>query len=818
MERLGSGNTFVSVVLENSYFQHGKTIVNQPRKKDMEISKETFLWLHGKIDEKFKAILDEKGEPYPDPKKRTLYHGIGDKDRKEGFKRSWSNLYGCFYLYLSSNERLWPELSEEIQEQLETYDGPARRLYQLYLFFTRGEKEGDKYIIPEYETLSDDFLIIYKAFLNSSELWEAFLKRVEEDRIKRDQRRTIDDQLIDQSGQKLDIPAFNMDSPGLECYRCFLKDRTEEIETCIVVIDFSKEKTGSSDKFPAYIPFAPSGAAYNGFLESRNAGGFVVLDLRTRDGRPAQMILSKGLDGEFKNSELALGATVNYSAGYQTPYAGPIAFLKISQSKKREILKLIKQKKIPLPGKIPDQIRLYFKKHKGIKIEGRHCFTLEKLGEFLSLEKNRAEILRNYEGKYRGYTLNVGRREISRSCFEVFPDGRLEARTIGGTLYNGRVEIAKVNGIVMFSLKSTIDETRYQILLSKPTNPREKNLVLKGVYSGVSSGDPSAGRIFLRRTNEEFETMSLEFREILSEFGQDQELYEELIGFFSGREDLYVDDVNIINPRHLPFPEKWDDLSVHEGVYEAYYLSSRSKGKIVKQRPLRITKDGIVNMKSFDLDEENNILHHGKAFSYGHTLYVHTYRGNYSEYVGVMMFYVERESGSRTLLGIYAIPSTAGSNPVAGRMVLVKSKRHFEELMPKNYSLDNRKDYDLLNNNPRHTNLGKFLTGKTNNYIKSKRETEINDFAEVRYESYGHLYFTSACYYASVLDDGKQTLHNFRQAFIHGFGNFPGDYAWLERELYSAGGSLADKGYSKELRAIASEFGKGEAKTKNEYP
>lgn len=111
------------------------------------------------------------------------------------------------------------------------------------------------------------------------------------------------------------------------------------------------------------------------------------------------------------------------------------------------------------------------------------------------------------------------------------------------------------------------------------------------------------------------------------------------------------------------------------------------------------------------------------------------------------------------IVGVYASLSANGK-PVIGRVLL---KKDTTDTIPEIIKIHSE-EYKKLNFSS--YNIGKFLIGKSHNYIKSIRKTNFSHLQN--YSDFGEIYFSAASNYAF---EGKFNLaaNTLEKAFYHGF-------------------------------------------------
>jgi hypothetical protein len=202
-------------------------------------------------------------------------------------------------------------------------------------------------------------------------------------------------------------------------------------------------------------------------------------------------------------------------------------------------------------------------------------------------------------------------------------------------------------------------------------------------------------------------------------------------------------------------------------------VSIDSTKQFLNLHPIIIQEDGVVKFKS-----TNDILYIGEArFFKGSILTIILTHRVHPEcdperHDGMFLFFTGNLSYAKIkhLYGLSNLLSSNTNSPRASREVLLKSDILFSEakydIIKLPLATDNKEVITKFKNfNIEYENLGMFFFGEENNLIKSFREPN-RGFK--RLINYGELFFTSACYHASI-GQYEKAKENLKRAFEHGF-------------------------------------------------
>lgn len=405
------------------------------------------------------------------------------------------------------------------------------------------------------------------------------------------------------------------------------------------------------------------------------------------------------------------------------------------------------------------------------------------------------------DGSYEGYVFVNGDRQFAKFRLYFDKSGTTMFRSPHTGEFSGYFRVIQENGILIayYDYKKELQNYRVQIILGLPREGEEK---LFGIFSGIDRNNrPMAGRCLLNKAKEEsYEDIEIAF---LSNVQKVKKI-PELLDFFLGnnvdkpyydsplhilnflRPDIYFKETELLqNPIHR------DRLKNLSGTYRLYRLSTNRLNII--STILKLSEDGYFESKDHRRAENS---YRGRAYIIETSILCFNIErwNNDRAYGGQMLFYVggKNREGFRHLHGA-SILITNDPSIRCGREVLTKIDEAYvkleSEIIP--LPIDNADPTKFNKLNQEHENLGYFLMGDTNNLIKTARDP---DRKFVREENYGHLYFSSACYFAQKyrenMDDNdvkKWLLFNLKKAFHHGFGLTTQDQMWIKEETNNGG-------------------------------
>lgn len=214
-------------------------------------------------------------------------------------------------------------------------------------------------------------------------------------------------------------------------------------------------------------------------------------------------------------------------------------------------------------------------------------------------------------------------------------------------------------------------------------------------------------------------------------------------------------------------------ISHFAGLYESWYCSpsqEQDARSSIKKARLKIRKDGTVRLKTpyqeykgfATLLLETDVLE--ISASGGEFNDESRRNGGLSMTFSLGGSWRREKPDIQHLHGVSSSVYTDGG-PIVMREVLIKVPDN-EEVEIEDIPIGGEKYWKILNeSNGQKRDLILFLTGQTENYIKTFRSPD-KEFR--RWEDYGLLYFTSALYWAGK-GEYKECLKNLGLAFSHGF-------------------------------------------------
>jgi len=187
------------------------------------------------------------------------------------------------------------------------------------------------------------------------------------------------------------------------------------------------------------------------------------------------------------------------------------------------------------------------------------------------------------------------------------------------------------------------------------------------------------------------------------------------------------------------------------GPYKGYF--HRQVGEI-EEFSLKISKDKSVRILELD-DEYSGVI------EFNSNNLICTLQNRYKRRRAYMIFYVGLSKNLYEIPGVYASLSASGK-PVVGNILLQKTSK---EITPRVINV-NSEEYLELNKSSK--NIGKFLIGKTQNYIESSRK---NDFDSLSHdEDFGDVYYNLSKYFL-LLKNEEKSLKYLDLSYNHGFGD-----------------------------------------------
>lgn len=498
--------------------------------------------------------------------------------------------------------------------------------------------------------------------------------------------------------------------------------------------------------------------------------------------RIVHIILTTG-NIPFYDRELSLGVFISVDNDTR-PSGGAIAFEKLpSDFNKDQALE------IPVP------IRFFLRNH-DYTMEETDVSTLKQLEQSM-LEKfpvmnSTSQQMRQLAGAYCCYAISRTRR-LLLVYFNIQENGNVEFKRSNHTTYFGELSL-HYPALAIIRTETSNRQSKYHTVLSMPDfGPYE---FLEGVYSGIDShSNPKAGRCLFRKLPDGTVFENLEPAEVaLKSSAEHQSILKAYPGFnkfFSSQgEDFFIEDSKLLardDIFDIEFPKgSREKLPQIEGVY-TYLRTSTFDGNMVKEYPISIDKDGYVLVAG-------KFLSNGKAHIYGDLLYIHLFHNEtrfsgrpdadslgMPDYDGLAIFKIPpAKQPPEYLSGVY-VSSNYDQYPVCGRIVLVRSKESFNRLSPQVFKFSKR-DFEVLN--ARTSNLGHFLVGPNDNFIKlSQQQVENTSRASFQrnFELSRNLFY-AACFLAKE-KRGEEALDTLQKALEYGFDDETLLYAEMKKSF-----------------------------------
>lgn len=508
--------------------------------------------------------------------------------------------------------------------------------------------------------------------------------------------------------------------------------------------------------------------------------------------RIVHMILTTG-NIPFYDRELSLGVYISVDNDTR-PSGGAIAFEKLSAEFNKEDLK-----------DIPAPIR-FFLRHHDYTMEETDVSTLKQLEKSM-LEKypvmnSASQQLQLLAGVYCCYAISRTRR-LMLVYFNIQENGRVEFKRSNHTTYYGELTL-HYPALAIIRTETSNRQSKYHTVLKIPDDGPYK--FLEGVYSGIDSySNPKAGRCLFRKLANDTVFENLKPAEFALKSSPEHqnilEAYPSFNKFFSSQgEDFFIEDSKLLardDIFDIEFPKgSKEKLPLIEGVY-TYLRTSTFDGSMVKEYPISIDQDGYVMVMG-------KFLSKGKAHIYGDLLYIHLFHNETRfsgrpdaesqemvDYDGLAIFKIPpAKQPPEYLSGVY-VSSNYDQYPVCGRIVLVRNRESLNQLSPQVFKLSKR-DFEVLN--ARTSNLGHFLIGPNDNFIKLSQQQIENTSRAVFQRDFelSRNLFYAACFLARE-KRGEEALETLQKALEYGFD----DETMLKAEM-----KKSFRAFEKEVQSI----------------
>jgi len=402
-------------------------------------------------------------------------------------------------------------------------------------------------------------------------------------------------------------------------------------------------------------------------------------------------------------------------------------------------------------------------------------------------------------GVYIGYAFSSTDKQFIKFRLRFNDDGTTRYKSPATSEYKGNFRIIYRDPsliVANYDYRGDLDMSRIQIILKLP---KEGETKLFGIYSGFDGENrPMAGKcLLIEEPTTAYEDIQIDFIKNIhkTEYPNVELIYSYFLGGKSAPpyEDIHLDILNILRPMTYLKEKEIFQTSYYQsrmkdlaGTYRSYKLSSDRQR--INSNVLKIDPNGVFEMKDHT---GNSKYFRGRVYIIERSILCFDVEKRGDDiYGGLFLFYVGNKS-RREFRHLHGASVLITNNPSirCGREVLMPVGEVFKTAESNVISLPwaggvNQAFNDL---NKEYPELVKFLSGRNDNLIKPDRDP---DKAFERKENYGHLYFSSACYYALLFlqnSDDRASLNrfmeNFDVALEHGFGLIQEDYQWFASEM-----------------------------------
>ncbi len=267
---------------------------------------------------------------------------------------------------------------------------------------------------------------------------------------------------------------------------------------------------------------------YNGFGEIYDT--FVLLDLERKQSIPASIILPVAKSSE---NNLLIGTYISIASEDHNLVSGKILFRQVAS--KNELDQLLKMPKTEIEPEIIAEILGHRR-----KINNKIYQSLDELS-FSRLKKQYEEFV----GLYEMYVLSNEKKAVLKFICEIQKHLNVRLNTHENKEYTGFFEFKNNRQIIYFKLNFEQFQVDFSIYAHFSNNS-----ILTGTYSGTANTNkPMAGRLYMKKDNkgvyENKQSSSVSIESV--EFEQICKENPNMINFFLGNEDEYIENFDILN-------------------------------------------------------------------------------------------------------------------------------------------------------------------------------------------------------------------------------------------------------------------------------